>query len=275
MSTKTLSVAVACVIFSVALAQGQQTPSASPIPAASPSQADCTGFITSSPVPADMIVRDGADNDFQAPIREFWHGDSVYLHGRNNAKFSVGDEFSIVRRAKELFRTTRYDGEHWAIRGLGRPYEDAGRVQVTHVTSQGTVAEVRFNCGPILPGDIAMPYQPRPIPDYVPTTLDRFAVSNGKTRGVIVAARNNYDTVADGAIVYLNLGQEKGAKVGQLYRVYFRVLAPAHWPVLGHAPEPRETVGEIVLLSVQQKSSVGIVVNSARDVDVGYGVELE
>jgi hypothetical protein len=38
---------------------------------------------------------------------------------------------------------------------------------------------------------------------------------------------------------------------------------------------PRETVAEIVVLSTQEKSAVGIIVNSGRDVYVSYGVELE
>jgi hypothetical protein len=38
---------------------------------------------------------------------------------------------------------------------------------------------------------------------------------------------------------------------------------------------PRETVAEIVVLSAQEKSTVGIIVNSRRDVYIGYGVELE
>ena len=275
MSTRILSVAVACFIFPVVLALGQQTPPASSIPAATPSQADCTGFITSGNVSTDTIVLDGADNDFRAPIREFRFGDSVYLYSHGNTKFSVGDQFSIVRPAKELFRTTRYNGEYWSIHGLGKPYEDTGRVRVTHVTPEGAVAEVNFNCGPIYPGDIALPYQPRSIPEYVPAKLDRFPLRNGKTLGTIVAARNNYGALKDGDIVYLNLGQENGARVGQLYRVYFVLLAPSHWPTFSHAPGPRETVGEVVVLSVQEKSSAAIIVNSARDIDLGYGVELE
>ena len=275
MSTRTLSVAVVWFIFPVAVALGQQTPSASPVPAATQSQVDCTGFITSSNVSTDIMVNDGADNDFQAPVRELRDGDFVYLHSSGNTKFSVGDQFSIVRRAKELFRTARYSSDHWAIRSLGKPYEDAGRVQVAHVTPEGAVAEVRFTCGPIYPGDIALPYQPRPIPNYVPAQLDRFALPNGKMQGTIVAARNNYGALKHGDIVYLNLGQEKGAQIGQMYRVFFRIVAPAHWPVLGHAPNPRETVGEIVVLSAQEKSSAAIIVDSTRDIDVGYGVELE
>ena len=65
------------------------------------------------------------------------------------------------------------------------------------------VAEVSFACGPIYPGDIAVPFQSRTIPEYVPAKLDRFALPNGKTQGAIVAARNNFASLANGDIVYL------------------------------------------------------------------------
>jgi len=275
MSTRTFSVAVAWLIFPAALALGQQTPPASPIPAATQSQADCTGFITASKVPALIVVLGGADNDLESRLRQFTPGESLYLRSRGPAHFSVGEQFSIVRPAKELFRTTRYRGEHWSIRGLGKPYEDVGRVLVTRVTPEGAVAEVSFACGPIYPGDIAVPFQPRTIPEYVLAKLDRFAPPNGKAQGAIVAARNNFASLANGDIVYLNFGEKNGARVGQLYRVCYTLPRPGPWTVIARPLLPRETVAEIVVLSTQEKSAVGIIVNSTRDVNVGYEVELE
>jgi len=274
-STRILTVVIAWLVLPVALALGQQTPVASPLPAATQSQADCTGFIRASDVPANITVLSGEDNDLESSIRQYAVGDSLYLHSRGDARFSVGQQFSLIRPAKELFRTTRYSGEHRALRKLGKPYEDTGRVQVTHVTPQGAVAEVRFACGPIIPGDIAVPYQPRMVPDYVPRELDRFALANGKMQGAIVAARDNFASLASGAIVYLDLGERNGVKAGQLYRVYYRPPRPGLWTITAHPPMPRETVAEIVVLSAQEKSTVGIIVNSRRDVYIGYGVELE
>jgi hypothetical protein len=222
----------------------------------------------------DIIVRDGANNDLESAIRGFSPSESIYLYSRNG-KFSVGDQFSIVRPAEELFRTTRYNGEHWSIHALGNPYEDVGRVQVTQVTSKGAVAEVSFTCGPIYPGDLALPYQPRPIPNYVPAELDRFVPPDGKIQGTITAARSNFASLGKGDIVYLNFGGKQGAQVGQKYRVYYTVSSRGHGTVLARHPIPRETVGEIVVLSAQEKSSVAIVVNCTRDINVGYGVELE
>jgi hypothetical protein len=274
--TRTLSVAVVWFIFPVALALGQQTPSASSVPAATPTQADCTGFFTTSYVPKDIIVLDGADNDLESALHQFTPHESIYLYRRHKGHFAVGEEYSLVRPAKVLFRTTRYSGEHWTIHGLGKPYEDVGRVQVTHVTPEGAVAEVSFACEPIYPGDIAVPYHPRTIPDYVPAKLDRFPLPNGKIQGTIVAARNNFAALRTGDIVYLNFGEKKGAAVGQLYRVYYALLPPPRpWALIVYPPLPRETVGEIVVLSTQEKSAAAIIVNCTRDISVGYGVELE
>lgn len=274
MSKRILSVAFAWLVIPVTLAPGQQAPATSPLPAATLSQADCTGFISARMVPAEIIVISGVDNDLESSIRQYTVGDSLYLCSCG-ARFSVGQQFSLVRPAKELFRTTRYEGEHSTLRKLGKPYEDVGRVQVTYMTPQGAVAEVRFACGPIYPGDIAVPYQPRIVPSYVPTKLDRFALANGKIQGTIVAARNNFASLANGDIVYLDLGKNNGAKAGQLYRVYYRLPRPGHWTITTPPPLPRETVAEVVVLSTQEKSAVGMIVNSSRDVYIGYGVELE
>ena len=271
MKTRILSIAVAWLV--VPLALGQQA--ATPIPAANISQADCTGFISASKVPANITVLNGEDNDLNSTVRQYTVGDSIYFHSRGNSRLSVGQEFSLVRPAKELFRTIRYSGEAWTLRKLGQPYEDAGRAQVTRVTPEGAVAEVRFACGPIYPGDIAVPYEPRIVPDYVPAKLDRFAAANGKMQGTIAATRNNFASVANGDIVYLDFGQKNGAKIGQLYRVFYCQPCPGPWAVSAPPPLPRETVAELVVLSTQEKSAVGIIVNSRRDVYVGYGVELE
>jgi len=275
LSTRSGTVAILGLVFPLALALGQQAPPASPVPAAAAPQVDCAGFITTDKISSDTFISDGANNDLESYLRQFTLGESVYLYSRRKASFSVGEQFSLVRPAKELFRTTRYNGEHWTLHSLGKPFEDVGRVTVTGLTPQGAVAELSFTCGPVYPGDIALPYQPRTIPAYVPTAFDRFALANGQLQGSIVAAKNNAQSLKLGDVVYLNFGQGKGARVGQLYRVYYVPPSSLRWAVMFSPPIPRETVGEVVILSALEKSSVAIIVNSTRDLSVGYGVELE
>ena len=172
------ALAVVFLAVSAVTAQAQETGPASPlsIPAASRSQADCTGFIAETSVPRDLFVVGGADDDFHSVVRQFVQGESIFISQHKGGDIAVGAEYSVVRPAKELFRTMRYQGEGWDIRKLGKPYEDVAQVKVTHVNPEGAVAKVTFSCGAIVPGDTLVPFQPRAIPEYtVSQPLDHFA----------------------------------------------------------------------------------------------------
>ncbi len=301
MGRRFVSVSGAIFLFATAtaLTQGPALESSAkmspPIPAATRSQVECSGFITSDRVPNTIYVVDGADNDLYEALREFTPGDFVYLRNRHREGFAVGTAYSLVRpEIGFLLRTSWtpgqlarqiqpsgswYSGQQWNIRSLGQPYEDVGQVKVVAVTHYGAVAQVTFACGPINPGDIAVPYQAREIPEYTPPTkFDRFAPRNGKMEGAIVAASNAANFLAKGSIAYLNLGERDGAHPGQRYRIFaiFRDHLIEGWEGILRFPEtPRESVGELVILSTQKKSSVGIVVTSTREISVGDGVELE
>lgn len=262
-------------LAAAAAAQAQETPAASPptIPAASRSAADCTGFITDARVPADSYVSGGADNFFHSSVRQYATGDSIFLRVTGTTPLTPGAEYALLRQAKSLFATSRYQGELRAVGQAGTPYEDVGRVKITRVTKEGAVAEVTFTCGPVYPGDLAEPYQPRPIPEYTPSTqFDRSVPANGNRVGVIIAAKNNAATIGTGDIAYLNLGVKDGVKPGQRFRVIGNSVAKEY---RGYPVTPRESLGELVILSTQEKSSVGIIVNSTREVFLGLGVELE
>lgn len=271
---------VAVVSFLLAVTQGlAQEPQAAQgptIPAATQTEMDCSGFIAGSPVPTDRYLFDGADNDLRSPVHQFATGDFVYLRGRTGDSFAVGSEYSLVRSAKELMRTKWYEGQGGSVRSLGSPYEDLGRVKVVSVTPQGAIAEVTLSCSPIVPGDIALPYQARPIPQYTPTAhLDRFALPNGKLVGAITAGGNNMGALGVGKIVYVNLGQEDGVSPGQRFRI-FRIFREQTGEGFWAYPEtPRETTGELIILSTQARSSVAMVISSVREITLGDGIELE
>jgi hypothetical protein len=254
---------------------------------------DCSGFITLGAVSTDLYVLDGADNDLRGEYRQFGTGEYVYLRSRTGLAFAVGSEYAVVRRADEpvsrglvdpsgprplsvMGNVSWYPGQRWSIRSLGRPYEDVGRVKVVANTPHGAVAEVTFACGPIYPKDLVVPYQARAIPQYTRSArLDRFALPNGKTVGAITAARDNGGILGEGTIAYINLGREDGAAPGQRYRI-FRIFRDVLDRGLKALPEtPRETIGELVVLSTEEKSSVAIVTQSQREITLGDGIELQ
>jgi hypothetical protein len=249
---------------------------AAAIPAATQSEMDCSGFIAGSPVSTDRYVFDGADNDYQVSLRQFATGHFVYLRSRSGGGFAVGNEFSVVRSAKELMRIKWYQGQGGSVRSLGSAYEDLGKVKVINVTPQGAVAEVTFACGPIRPGDIVLPYQTRVIPQYTPAAqLYRFALPNGKLVGAITAGTNNAGVLGVGKIAYVNLGREDGVSPGQRFRIFRIFREQTGGSFWAYHETPRETLGELVILSTQERSSVAIVVGSTREIALGDGIELE
>jgi hypothetical protein len=253
----------------------EPTAEAAAIPAATQSEMDCSGFIAGAPVSTDRYVLDGVDNDLHVPVHPFASGDFVYLRSRTGAGFAVGNEFSVVRSATELMRIKWYEGQGGSVRSLGSLYEDLGRVKVITVTAHGAVAEVTFACGPIYADDIVVPYQARVIPQYTPAAqVDRFALPNGKLVGAITAAEGNTGVLGVGMIGYVNLGREDGVSPGQRFRIFriFREEAGGLWAF----PEtPRETLGELIILSTQERSSVAMVVSSTREITLGDGIELK
>jgi hypothetical protein len=187
----------------------------------------------------------------------------------------VGSELSILRSAKELMRTRWYFEQGLQLRAMGSAYQDVGRAKVVSVTPQGAIAEVTFACTELNPGDFAGPYQARAVPQYTPgTTLDRFALPNNKLWGIIAATAGNEAYLGVGSIAYINLGQVNGVSPGQRFRI-FPFFGDANTTWLNFRQTPRETIGEMVILSVQEKSAVGMVVQSRREISLRDGVELE
>ena len=274
----TFTLAVVFLAVSAVIAQAQETGSASPvsIPVAVRSQSECTGFIANPPVPRDLRVVGGNDDDFRSTVRQFIEGDSIFIAAPKGGDIAMGAEFSVVRPANELFLTMRYSGERGDMRKLGKPYEDVAKVKVTHLNPDGVVAKVTFSCSTIIPGDILVPFQPRVIPEYtLSPPLDHFApLDSNKKHGRITATRNNFGFVGEQTVVYLNLGEGEGAKPGQRYRIY-KVLPPRETGFLTSVRTPPETIGEAVVLSVQSKSCVALIVSSYREVSSGDYVEAE
>jgi len=261
----------------IAQDQAQNPPAASStIPAAVRNQSECSGWIAEHPVPRDIIVVGGADDDAHSLVRQFVEGDSIYISAHEGGNIAMGSEFRVVRPAKELFLTRRYQGQYWDLHKLGKPYEDVAIIRVTHLNPEGAVARVTFSCGSIFPGDTVVPFQARPVPQFTVTPpLDHFTPLNkNRQHGRIVASRNNHGFLGEQTVVYLNLGGGDGAKPGQRFRIY-KVLPSHPTGSLTKMPVPPETIGEAVVLSVQEKSCVAMVVASYREISAGDFVEAE
>ncbi len=293
MGRKILGIGGVFLFVGLASGLGQETPSAGGIPAASLSNSECSGFVSGTPLDNNIYVFSGADNDSRMLDRQIRNSHYVYLRTRKGENLTQGIEYRLVRRAREKFfegwfasgltpirmfgRASWYPEQDASIRSLGHPYEDVARVKVTTVTPQGAVAEVTFACGPVNANDIAIPYQVRPVPSLVPgAQLDRFAVlPKDKQLGAITAAANNAGMLGNGSLAYVNLGESDGVHAGQRLRIFHidRYVVEGWWAAAQDTPV--ETVGEMIILSTQERSSVAIIVRAIREISLGDGIVQE
>ncbi len=263
---------------------------------------NCAGFISKDRIPDAHYVNGG----LQTPsTTKFTNGDMVFLAGGG---YQVGQQYSILRELKDMNAYELYPGQRKQLAATGHPYGDVARVMIVDVRSHSAIAEVRFSCDPVNPGDIAVPFvEKQPIAFREPTHFDRFKPSSNKLTGRIVLGKDFDGFMGTGGKVYMNTGSNQGTKVGDYFRVVRSYTSTLEDPVdslsfrasisedsqknpptveadylqRGKGPNihvadlPRRAVGEVVILSVTPTTSTGMIVFALEDVHAGDAVELD
>lgn len=303
MSTKSfrlvaVSLGLALALPSWIAAQGTRPPMAASAAAQmgrAPTESDiyCAGFFAPRSLEADMTVLGSEDGGFK---NEFADRDFVYLSkGKATAP---GGQYMLVRPVKDINPKESFPGQRQFVQRLGTLYAEIARIQVRVVQEGSAAAEVMHACEPVVAGDLAIPLAARPAPPYhSPKVVERFAPSSGKSTGVVVLAKEFRQILGDGQIVYLNVGKKQGAEVGSYLRVFRSYLSMDRdvfqqmnreylTEVMGQrlgrkltrserASLPRTVLGEVLLLSVGEDSSTGIITFSREEISPGDELELE
>lgn len=180
------------------------------------------------------------------------------------------------------------------MKAMGTHYLDNGLLRVVNVQPKVSIAEVTMSCDYMQRGDIVLPFQERPEPTFKDSsTFDHFAPVSGKPVAMIVQSKDYQQSAGSGSTVYVNLGTDKGVKVGDYFRVFryqgtLAELAPQTKGYqdriygFGSSPTrynwndlPREVLGEGIVLNVSRNSSTVFITYSSIDMYTGDYVELE
>jgi hypothetical protein len=191
-----------------------------------------------------------------------------------------------------------FPGQQAAIAEVGQPYADLGRVRVTSVRGNTAIAEVEFSCNAIVPGDSLVAFQEKAPVAYRPkSAFERFPAGSSSVTGRIVMAKDFDNIAATGHKVYINVGADKGVKVGDYFRVVTgydpakidRVEALSYKMKYSeegqkNAPKvpnsrlaelPRKAIAEAIVLHVTPTASTAMITVALESVTVGNTVELE
>jgi hypothetical protein len=250
----------------------------------------CSGFVSDPKVPDDIRVISGEQSNYKIA---FVNGEYVFINRGEDKGVKVGDRFTIVRpdhdEANEWIK-----GQYKQQKEVGTLYRDAGQVRVVNVQPKTSIAKVEFTCGYLLRGDIARPFEERPLPAFKEaSTFDFFAPVSGKPVGKVVATRDNPQALGRGDTMYVTVGATKGLKVGDYMRAYryqgTRDEYAADVPGIQYKLEgfggsptkyepkdlPREVLGEGIVLNVTKNAATVLITYTRVPLYTGDFVEIE
>jgi hypothetical protein len=251
----------------------------------------CSGFVTDQKVPDATRVVSGEQSNVKLI---FARGDYVTINRGQDKGVRVGDRYSVVRQETDPAEVNWFKWQAKLMKAMGTHYLDAGQLRIVNVQAKTATAEVTLSCDYMQRGDIALPFQERPEPAFKDaTTFDHFAPISGKPVAMIVQSKDYQQSAGQGNTVYVNLGTEKGVKVGDFFRIFryqgsLAELTPQTKDFqdrlygFGSSPSryrwndlPREVLGEGVVINVSRNSSTLFVTFSSADVYAGDYIEVE
>jgi len=259
------------------------------------SDVNCAGFYTHRPIDGSLYLVTSAEGPFQ---NEFGEGDFIYLSRGRDAMSSVGGQYELIRPIRNVDTREVFTGQRAILRQMGTLYAEIARIEIKALGEHNATAQIVSSCESAMPGDIAIPVPQRPTLSYKnPRTVDPFAAPSNKATGVVAYSKDSDCWMGEGHIVYLNLGKNQGVQPGNYMRV-FRTYASTAADVFAQAgsnyPQelgsaarmpkvlkseaavmPRKVLGEVLILSVEDESSTGIISFSTQEIGVGDSVEIE
>lgn len=254
----------------------------------------CSGFVASQRLPEDLRIIMGED-----ALGRITYGqrDFVYLSRGANGGVQEGQRYFVVRPMSDPNPIKAFGRQRAILNSIGQLYEDIGRVAVHVVHATTATAEVVEACDPLQPGDILVPFQPRPQPAYKPArAFDRFTAPSGRAEGTVILGKDFGHTMGEGDPIYINLGSGQGVELGDYYTIFryasgslyegdkgvrrgqtdLKRLRGVNYDVPDIREDlPREVLGEAFVVHVDQHSSTAVITLSLTEVHAGDFVELQ
>jgi hypothetical protein len=208
-------------------------------------------------VPADDLA--GASSIVESPSDRTYlaAGDPVFV-GMGEGDVAVGDQFTVFQ-VEEQVRDVETN------RLLGYHVEKLGWIEIQELTGDTSIAEIRHSSREIERGARLMP---REVPSRRVTTRS----TPDAIEGQIVFLPSRQTVAADGGYVYLNRGEFHGIEVGSELDVYDsgRIINERQRRVDVRTPDT--PVARIIVVSVEEDSSVAFVLSATRELMVGDSV---
>ncbi len=210
----------------------------------------CAGYL-SSRENEDMRILGSEEGEAKIGLAT---SDIVYINKGTNDGVSPGDRFYVQRRVPF----------GWGLDG-DRVVRSGGLV-ILAAQQDTSLAEITASCTDIRTDDYLIPFEPIPVP-LLPkqAAATRLTPETGQMRGEIVASLDDLASLGEGYLVSIDLGDEDGVVPGNVFTI-FRYM---------HPNAPRKVLGELAVLTVQDRNATGRIMESYDFMIVGDLVELK
>jgi hypothetical protein len=250
----------------------------------------CSGLVTDKAVPTTAYVISGEDSSYRLA---YGPGDYIYINRGSAQGVQVGDQIDVIRPVSDEGVTKWFKYQAQLERAIGTTWSDIGRLRVVHVEEKVSVAEMNVTCDMAQRGDIILPFQSRPVPEFHNVPFNIFAAPSGKKTAMVVDVKNYTELASAGQIVYVNLGSSQGVQIGDYFRIFryqgthndfmyqekhfaYQVYGFGSTPVAYEWNNlPRQIVGEGIVLRTGPNASTVLVTDFRDGIYVGDYVEIE
>ena len=277
---------------------GFDLPDPIPVPEVKAADLYCSGFVTTRNLSSDLNVMAMFPGTASAMAGET---DYVYVSEGSAAGIEAGQFLSVVRPTMAV-RSPRE-----TVGVLGTHYLELGQLRVVLVQSDFSLSRVINSCDSIEIGDTVVGFRLIDFPELPKNRPFSPAMpSSGKITGAIAMSRSvlansaspvfgtstrlpglegthlshlSSGLVAEGQIVYIDLGDRDGVRTGDIFLIY-RLLtldtslydfSPKAVQVLG---TERQVIGELIVLKVEERAATAIITFASDGVSAGDLVEL-
>jgi hypothetical protein len=233
-------------------ARGQQL-----LPLTEPTAAQCAPYIPDSPESQDLKVVGHETGETRVTMAT---GEILYINRGTDAGVKPGDVFSIHR----LFDAVSHPKRG---RRIGQKVLSLGWARVILSEPNASSAVIVQACQDIHGGDYLLPFKPVPIPMIAVTApADRLTPHTDKAHGYVVDLDDRNDIASAGQFAIIDLGSGEGISPGTVLQVY-RIEYPS-------VPTPRNVIGDLAVLTVQERTATAKIIHSTTAIMVGDEIEV-
>lgn len=187
--------------------------------------------------------------------------DIIYIDKRKNPSIANGDKYTIYKVVRQV--------KHPATeKKIGYLVKILGVVQITDVKKDVATGTIIRSFDTMEYGDRLMPYKKTAIPGE-----SEKGGGNKKLNGYIVDVKDEKIQNAQLDIVYIDRGTKDGVMVGDRFVVVRPGLKTSKYGTGEGLRLPGQIVGELSILSVQEKTATAKILNSVRSITKGDFVE--